>query len=256
MKIFLYILIFIIGSFFGSFFTLAVYRIPKKEDILIKHSYCPNCNHKLGLFDLFPIFSYIFLGGKCRYCGLKIRPRYLILEIFSGLTFLILAIVTKTNIENLNSIIDLGFLLVYVSILFIIAGIDKENIKIEKGVVIVGYIIETIYIIYQCTLGNINVYQYVIYLLMLLIILLLTCISLKKFLKEKYYIQILYLFLYIIIFCGSKTYIISTILTLMIIAIYRIINKKKTNEISIGFFLCTANIITIIFLELTKNYLI
>ena len=118
MKIFLYILIFIIGSFFGSFFTLAVYRIPKKEDILIKHSYCPNCNHKLGLFDLFPIFSYIFLGGKCRYCGLKIRPRYLILEIFSGLTFLILAIVTKTNIENLNSIIDLGFLLVCVYLIY------------------------------------------------------------------------------------------------------------------------------------------
>ena len=142
------------------------------------------------------------------------------------------------------------------SILFIIAGIDKENIKIEKGVVIVGYIIETIYIIYQCTLGNINVYQYVIYLLMLLIILLLTCISLKKFLKEKYYIQILYLFLYIIIFCGSKTYIISTILTLMIIAIYRILSKKRTDEMPIGFFLCIANIITIIILELTKNYII
>jgi leader peptidase (prepilin peptidase) / N-methyltransferase len=256
MKNFLYILIFIIGSFFGSFFTLAVYRIPKKEDILIKHSYCPNCNHKLGFFDLFPIFSYIFLGGKCRYCGLKIRPRYLILEVFSGITFLILAIVTKTSIESFNSIISLAFLLVYISILFIIAGIDKENVKIEKSVITVGYIIEIIYIIYQCTLGNINVYQYVIYLLMLLIILLLTSLSLKIFLKEKYYIQILYLSLYIIMFCGSKTYIISTIFALMITAIYKIINKKKTGEMQIGFFLCIANIITIIILELTKNYII
>ena len=84
MNIFLYAIIFIIGTFFGSFFTLAVYRIPKKEDILIKHSYCPNCNHKLGFFDLFPVFSYIFLGGKCRYCKDKIRPRYLILELLSG----------------------------------------------------------------------------------------------------------------------------------------------------------------------------
>ncbi len=247
---------FITGAFFGSFFTLAVYRIPKKEDILIKHSYCPNCNHKLGFFDLFPIFSYIFLGGKCRYCGLKIRPRYLILEIFSGLTFLILAIVSKTDIGCLNSTINLAFLLIYISILFIIAGIDKENIKIEKSVIVVGYIIEIIYIIYQCTLKNINVYQYVIYLLMLLIILLLTSLSLKKFLKEKYYIQILYLFLYIIVFCGSKTYIISAILTLMIIIIYRIINKKKTDKMPIGFFLCTANIITIIILEFITNYLI
>ena len=51
----------LLGIFFGSFFTLAVYRIPRKEDILIKHSYCPNCNHKLGFFDLFPVLSYIFL---------------------------------------------------------------------------------------------------------------------------------------------------------------------------------------------------
>ena len=78
MNIFLYIIIFIIGSLFGSFFTLAVYRIPKKQDIIHTHSYCPNCNHKLGLLDLFPIISYIFLGGKCRYCKEKIRPRYFI----------------------------------------------------------------------------------------------------------------------------------------------------------------------------------
>ena len=60
MEYYIYAIIFLIGAFFGSFFTLAVYRIPKKEDILVKHSYCPNCNHKLGLLDLFPIFSYIF----------------------------------------------------------------------------------------------------------------------------------------------------------------------------------------------------
>ena len=86
MYTFLYIIIFIIGCFFGSFFTLAVYRIPKKEDILIKHSYCPNCQHKLGFFDLFPLLSYLFLKGECRYCNQKIRPRYFLLELFSGLT--------------------------------------------------------------------------------------------------------------------------------------------------------------------------
>ena len=105
MDIFLYIIIFIIGTFFGSFFTLAVYRIPKKEDILIKHSYCPNCNHKLGFFDLFPVFSYIFLQGKCRYCGNKIRPRYLILELLSGFTFLAIAVATKITCINMNNII-------------------------------------------------------------------------------------------------------------------------------------------------------
>ena len=172
MEIFLYALIFVTGIFFGSFFTLAVYRIPRKEDILIKHSYCPNCNHKLGFFDLFPVFSYICLGGKCKYCGDKIRPRYLILELLSGLTFVLVAISFKININDIYNVIDLTFTLIYISILFIIAGIDKEKNQIQKSVIFVGYIAEIIYIIYQCTLGNINVYQYVIYLFFLIVLLL------------------------------------------------------------------------------------
>ena len=64
----LIIILFLIGAYMGSFFTLATYRIPKNENITYKHSYCPNCNHKLGLFDLFPILSYALLKGKCRYC--------------------------------------------------------------------------------------------------------------------------------------------------------------------------------------------
>ena len=87
MNTLLYILIFIMGTVFGSFYTLAIYRIPKRQDITHTHSYCPNCNHKLGFLDLIPVFSYIFLRAKCRYCGQKIRPRYFILEVLSGIVF-------------------------------------------------------------------------------------------------------------------------------------------------------------------------
>ena len=79
MEIFFYIIIFIIGTLFGSFYTLAIHRIPRKQDITHTHSYCPKCNNKLGFLDLIPILSYICLGGKCRYCKEKIRPRYLII---------------------------------------------------------------------------------------------------------------------------------------------------------------------------------
>ena len=78
-----YIIIFIMGITFGSFYTLAVYRIPLHQDITHKRSYCPNCTHKLSFFDMIPILSYIFLGGKCRYCKQKIRIRYLLLEILT-----------------------------------------------------------------------------------------------------------------------------------------------------------------------------
>ena len=60
MEILIYIIIFIMGSFIGSYASLAVYRLPLKQDITHTHSYCPNCKHKLTTLDLIPIFSYIF----------------------------------------------------------------------------------------------------------------------------------------------------------------------------------------------------
>lgn len=254
MELFLYVIIFIIGTFFGSFFTLAVYRIPKKEDILMKHSYCPNCNHKLGFFDLFPVFSYILLKGKCKYCNNKIRPRYLILEISSGIAFLILAISAKINVFNIYSIIHIIFLLLYVSILFIIAGIDKENIKIEKSVLIFGYIMEILYIIYQYTFERINVYQYVIYASLFIILLFISNISNSKYGKELYIIQNLYLSLYILIGYGSIIYILTLILTLIVILIYKIF--KKQTHIPIGFYLCINNILVVAITNIITNYII
>ncbi len=80
--------IFIIGTLFGSFFSLANYRIPRKKDIVCTRSFCPKCNHKLSFFDLIPILSYLFQGGKCRYCKEKISIRYPLLEIGTGVLFL------------------------------------------------------------------------------------------------------------------------------------------------------------------------
>jgi len=82
------IFIFITGLMFGSFFTLATYRIPRKLDIVKSRSFCPNCNHKLGFFDCFPILSYISTIGRCRYCHRPISIRYPLIELASGFAFL------------------------------------------------------------------------------------------------------------------------------------------------------------------------
>ena len=136
MNTFIYIIIFIIGTLFGSFYTLAVYRIPKRQDITHTHSYCPNCNHKLGFLDLIPILSYIFLGGKCRYCKQKIRPRYLILEATSGFFFVVMAILMGLGIYNLDKfiIIEYVFFVLYFTFIVLMAGIDKEYRTINKPV--------------------------------------------------------------------------------------------------------------------------
>ncbi len=151
-----YVLIFIMGTVFGSFFTLAVYRLPLHKDITHERSFCPNCNHRLEFLDLIPIWSYIFLRGKCRYCGKKIRPRYLILEVLSGTVFLVAYLSYKINIVDLSingvsnylpQIISSAlFILTYIS--FVIMGfIDREHHIIHWGTYIFGLISVVIYFI-------------------------------------------------------------------------------------------------------------
>lgn len=122
MNTFFYLLLFLMGTLFGSFYTLAVYRIPKRQDIIHTHSYCPNCNHKLGFLDLIPIMSYLFLKAKCRYCGQKIRPRYFLLEVISGILFVILAFLMQLDITTLSTpkIVEYSFMILYLTFLVLI----------------------------------------------------------------------------------------------------------------------------------------
>ena len=129
MEAIFYILMFCIGSVFGSFFTLAVYRIPLHKDITHERSYCPNCNHKLSFWDMIPILSYIFLGGKCRYCNQKIRIRYLLLEILTGIVFLLFSMSLNISLYPIDiyGLIYLSISILYLAGIIIIAGIDKER---------------------------------------------------------------------------------------------------------------------------------
>lgn len=178
MNTILYVFMFAIGATLGSFYTLAVYRIPIKQDITHKRSYCPKCNHRLNFLDLIPILSYIFLGGKCRYCKNKIRPRYLILEISSGLVFLLYTISLNIDLLNIEykKIVALAFGMLFFSAIFIMIGIYKEYKKIQKSVFNFGIIVEIIYMIYLYIL-NTSIYGYIIYTLMLVLMLILNNIK-------------------------------------------------------------------------------
>ncbi len=80
------------GLVFGSFITCASYRLPLELDVVKKPSYCPNCNTKLTVKDLFPVFSWLFSGGKCRHCAAKISFRYPLIELMNTALFLFLYI--------------------------------------------------------------------------------------------------------------------------------------------------------------------
>ena len=257
MEAIIYITIFIIGTLFGSFFTLATYRIPLGQDITHKRSYCPNCNHRLEFLDMIPIFSYIFLGGKCRYCKQKIKPRYLLFEIFSGLTFLFFALSLKIDIFrfNINIIAYLVYGLLYISTLFLISGIENQNHTISKSVLLFGVIVTTVYIIYLY-IFNFDIYKYAIYLAIFLIIVLIDTIILKKTGKQNYTSSILLLCFYMALATGEEVTILSIITALLMTAISQIVISNKDNKseiimkdqkkISIGTYLCISNIVFLI----------
>lgn len=268
MEFILYIIMFLIGIYFGSFFTLAVYRIPKKENITYKHSYCPNCNHKLGVWDLVPVFSYLFLGAKCRYCKKKIRPRYFLLEILSGIVFVLFAASIKIDLLTID-IHKLTYLcigILYFASLFIIAGIDKEKNIICKSVLAYNLFVCLLYMIYSCTMNYYNVYAYVIYLTLIIILLIIDNYVLKKKLEQNYLLEILILVISMTTISKEYATIFTIMLSLLSIGMYllfkkvndrnqkMIVNKKSMQKLPIAFFLCVSNMVVIIFANFICNY--
>ena len=81
----------ILGLLIGSFTNVLIWRLPRGESINFPPSHCPHCDYPLAPRDLVPVFSWLALRGKCRYCGAPIKPRYPIIETISGLGYLLIA---------------------------------------------------------------------------------------------------------------------------------------------------------------------
>jgi leader peptidase (prepilin peptidase) / N-methyltransferase len=80
-----------LGLLIGSFLNVAAIRVPKRESISFPPSHCVHCKHRLGLLDLVPVFSYLLLQGRCRYCKARISPIYPIGEAITAASFGIMA---------------------------------------------------------------------------------------------------------------------------------------------------------------------
>jgi prepilin signal peptidase PulO-like enzyme (type II secretory pathway) len=89
LEIILIFLFFLIGMSVGSFLNVVADRVPLKQSIVSPPSHCFSCGHVLDWKDMFPVISYIALRGKCRYCHASITPRSMIIEIVTGLFFVL-----------------------------------------------------------------------------------------------------------------------------------------------------------------------
>lgn len=79
------------GLVIGSFLNVVAIRMVKNESFVYPPSHCVHCNHRLGVLDLVPVFSYVFLRGKCRYCKQPISPIYPFGEAWTAIAFALMA---------------------------------------------------------------------------------------------------------------------------------------------------------------------
>lgn len=115
--------VFILGLIFGSFFNVVILRLPKGESLSKENSHCPKCGHRIKAYDLIPVLSYLFLGGRCRHCHTPISMRYPLVELITALLF---TLVYLTYGFSYQTLIGLFFM----SILVIIAVMDIDTMEI------------------------------------------------------------------------------------------------------------------------------
>ena len=81
--------IFLFGLVIGSFLNVCIYRIPRDESVVFPGSHCPNCQHKIAPYDNIPLFSYLWLRGRCRACGTPIPLHYPLVELLTGVAYVL-----------------------------------------------------------------------------------------------------------------------------------------------------------------------
>jgi leader peptidase (prepilin peptidase) / N-methyltransferase len=124
----------IYGLILGSFYNVVGLRIPLKQSIIKPRSACPNCKHTLTPIELIPVISYLIQRGKCRQCQARISPLYAIMELLTGILFVLVPLVlgwtaeiwvgwTIVSLFIIITVSDLKYMLIPDKILLFFAGV-------------------------------------------------------------------------------------------------------------------------------------
>jgi len=105
-------LVLFIGLITGSFLNVLIHRLPRGESVVKPGSRCPECGHNLRAGDLIPVFSYIFLKGRCRYCAKKIPLTYPLVEVLTAASFVLVYIKWGITVNTLVGLIFTSLLIV------------------------------------------------------------------------------------------------------------------------------------------------
>lgn len=120
---------FLLGICVASFINVVIWRVPQGISIAKGRSFCPHCHHELKWVDLFPVVSYLFLKGRCRYCGAKIPMRDTILEFLGGIAGVVCFMMYPFQWDAI-------FVFSLFMILLAITMIDFDTMTIPNGLLI------------------------------------------------------------------------------------------------------------------------
>lgn len=160
--------LFIFGLIIGSFLNVSVYLLEKKKrKNLGGRSFCPSCKHELGFWDLIPLFSWIFLQGKCRYCKKEISYQYPLVELGTGIIFFLsyylffnqipLSDLYTFSISSILALLSVPIILLINSLLIIIFVYDLKHKIIPDKIIYPAIILTITYLLLvlgESFLGN------------------------------------------------------------------------------------------------------
>src|ERR1700739_4455199 len=98
------------GVAFGSFLNVCIYRLPRGLSIVLPSSRCPSCQEPIKFYDNIPVLSWLILRGRCRNCQASVTPRYLVVEVLTGMIFMVCYAHFSLTLATLKYC-TLGFLL-------------------------------------------------------------------------------------------------------------------------------------------------
>ncbi|MDO8572199.1 MAG: prepilin peptidase [bacterium] len=155
MNVFFYTIFFILGTIVGSFLNVVILRYNTGVSFFSGRSFCPSCNKKLSWYELVPIVSFFVLRGKCAGCGSKISFQYPLIELTTGLLFLVTSYKLQVTGFDAHYLLSTIYYLLIWSLLIVISIYDLRHKIIPDFPVFIFSGLALVYLVVSAGFGNI-----------------------------------------------------------------------------------------------------